>query len=162
MNFIHQKIRLLFISPDWSSYQERKYWLCRLPEPIPTIVISLYNEQIVIWFIHQTQTLANVSLTLRDNTALSVLGEPGFHVCKDLGTVTQPSCCYINLFGRQLAGSFFWWNTSDNWEKAFRIITVMRMHGVSGHFSCSLPFWIHRNSGDLRLLELLTSSPQIL
>ena len=40
-DFIQQETRLLFISPDWSSCQERRHWLYRLSEPVPTVVISL-------------------------------------------------------------------------------------------------------------------------
>lgn len=72
MKWIHPSclVPILFIrKPDYylfsqATYQERKYWLCRCSEPVPTIVISFCKWIIFIWFIHWSQSVANMSLIL--------------------------------------------------------------------------------------------------
>lgn len=40
--FYSARNQIIIYFPDWSSYQERRHWLCRLSEPVPTVVISLH------------------------------------------------------------------------------------------------------------------------
>ena len=123
-NFIQQETRLVFVSPDWSSYQERKYWLCRLSEPIPTVVISLCTWSSC----HLVYTLV-LKCGEWDDTTLSVLRKPGFHVCNDLSAITQSSLCHRNLLWRHLPILSSGGGTTSVWEKTSGITTEVRLNG---------------------------------
>ena len=159
-DFIQQETRLLFISPDWSSYQERKHWLCRLSEPIPAVVISLCTWSSC----HLVYTLVCKWEVWLMRSYHTQCAEKARFPCLQWSECNHSTFIVSQKSPLKTASSHFFWWGHNQWlrediQNYYRDETEW---GLSGHLSCSRTSWIHRDPSNFRLMEMFDLTTQIL